>query len=468
MELKIGKLNISFGKKAASLVPGKTIVNLFGFSVSWLSESSLTYVRNGYSGNPDVYTAVNKVARTASYAPFKVYRIKDKQKHLKYKMWTGQNATAESIQKAFQIKSLAYEEDNDHPLNKLIEKPNQWQNSREFTESCIGFKLVTGERMLRVSILDMGANAGRPYEIYNLPPQCTDVKGDGSMMGVSTFVLMIGAPQNIPAEEMVFSRYWNPNFDSTGGHLRGLSPWKAGCKLITISNSSLRRTGAMLDNAGAAGLIFNKATEQLTPEQASQIKQRMNNEVLDPENANSIAVANGDMGYINFGLKGSEMELQASMKLTTNRIASILNVPPVLLNPENSSYNNLKEAKKELITAACFPELDSLRDDWNQIAKLYLKDSEEADIWVDYDASVYPELQEDLAKLVTICKEAWWLTPNQKRLKMYEDEDTENEMMNKYIIPSGLMLIDDLGLNDVDQALDEDDDLNGRNQNQPK
>lgn len=451
MQLKLGKLHIQFGKKA--LVPGKTILNLFGFSFAWISDSSLTYVKDGYTGNPDVYTAVSKVARTASYAPFKVYRIKDKKKHQRYKAWTGPNATQESVQKAMQIKSLAYEEDNDHPLNKLIEKPNKWQNNREFTESSIGFKLITGERMLRVTVLEMGANEGKPYEIYNLPPQITDVKGDGSMMGVSSFVLNLGKPENIPAEQVIFSRYFNPSYDSTGSHLRGLSPWKAGRKLITISNSSLRRTGAMLDNAGAAGIVYNKATEGLTEEQATELKHKMNSEVLDPENANSIAVANGDMGYINFGLKGSEMELQAGMKLTTNRIASILNVPPVLLNPENSSYNNLKEAKKELITAACFPELDSLRDDWNQIAKLYKGD----DIWVDYDASVFPELQEDLEKLVTICERAWWLKPNEKRMKMYEDEDQDNPLMNEYIVPQGLQMLSDLGMNEVDNVLNDDD-----------
>jgi HK97 family phage portal protein len=458
MELKVGKLFIQIGKKSDKLVAGRTLLNLFGFSFAWLSESSLTYVRNGYAGNPDIYTAVNKVARTASYAPFKVYRIKDKAKHLKYKMWTGQNATPESIKKAMQIKALTYEEDNDHPLNKLIEHPNKWQNSREFTESCIGFKLITGERMIRAERLTMGANEGNPYCVYNLPPQCTSVKGDGSLLGVKSFVLNVGSPEDIPAEEVVFSRYFNPDYTSSGGHLRGLSPWKAGCKLLTISNSSLRRTGAMLDNAGAAGIIFNKDDREMTVEQASKLKGQMTNEVLDPENANSIAVANGDMGYINFGLKGSEMELQAGMKLTMARIASILNVPPVLLLPDHAALNNLKEAKKELITAACFPELDSMRDDWNAIAKLYLKEGEENDIWVDYDPMVYPELQEDMEKMVGIAERAWWLKPNEKRVMMYQDEDGDNPMMNEYIIPSGLMLMNDLGMSDVDKTLNEEDD----------
>lgn len=450
MQLKIGKLNISFGKK--QLTPGKTIVNLFGFSITWLTQSSLTYVKDGYCGNPDIYTAVNKVAKTASYAPFKVYRIKDKKKHYQYKNWTGQNATAESIQKAMQIKSLAYEEDNDHPLNKLIERPNQWQNGREFTESCIGFKLITGERILRVSVLEMGANKDRPYEITNLPPQHVQVRGDGTLLGIRDFVLQLGQPVTIPIEEVVFSRYFNPNYDTSGSQLRGLSPWKAGTKLLTISNSGLTRSQAMLENAGAAGLLYNKATEQLNEVQASKIKQQMNSEVMNPNNANSIAVANGDMGYINFGLKGTELELLAGMKLTTNRICSIINVPPVLLNPDNSSYNNLKEAKKELITAACFPELDSLRDDWNAIAKLYKGE----DIWVDYDGSVFPELQEDLEKLVGIAEKAWWLTPNEKRLMMYQDEDTDNEIMNQYVVPQSMMLLDDLGMNEVDQSLNND------------
>lgn len=455
MQFKLGRLHIAIGKKARA-VPGTMIVNLFGFSIIWGSTTSKTIVEEGYCGNPDIYTVVNKVAKTASFAPWKVYRIKDKGKHLKYKMWTGQNATAESIAKAMQIKAEAYEEDREHPLNKLIEKPNPWQGAREFTENSIGFKLLTGERVWHIVKLEMGADKGSPIRVYNLPPQHIQVEGDGTMLGIKAFHLMLGQPITIPADQVVFSRYWNPNYDTAGSQLRGLSPWRAGHKLMTISNSGLKRQAAMLENAGAAGLVYDKTAGGLTEDQALALKTKMNTEVLNPDNANGISVANGDMGYINFGLKGTEMELLAGMRLTRNRICSIVGVPPELIDPEHSSYNNKKEAKKELITGACFPELDSLRDDWNQV-KMLFPDGDQ--LWVDHDPMVYPELQEDMAKLVGIAEKAWWMKPNEKRMMMYMDEDTDNPLMNEYWVPSGITPMGEYSgePTEIDDALNQDD-----------
>lgn len=429
-------------------------MNLFGLQVLWQTAEKKDLIDNGYLGNPDIYTVVNKVARTGSYAPFKVYKIKDQKKHRLFKSWTGENATAASILRALQIKDDAYEEMNDHPLNKLIEQPNPWQKGREFSENSIGFKVLTGERFWQVVKLDMGANEGQPFAVYNLPPQFMTVMGDGTLLGIKGYQFELAANKDLKVEEVVFSRYWNPDYSTSGNQLRGLSPFTAGSKLMTRSNSVLSRSVNMLQNAGAAGLLFDKPVagfEGMSEVQAGKLTTKLNTEVLGIDNANTIAVANGDLGYINFGLKGTEMELIELERLTLEKICALVNVPPVLFNTDRSIQNNLQEAKKELIISACCPELDSLRDDWNEIAKLY----EDENIWVDYDLSIYPELQEDLEKLNRINVAAWWRTPNEKRLSEYMDEH-EDPMMDKIIIPSGMMLLEDLGLNEVDETLSDE------------
>lgn len=349
-----------------------------------------------------------------------------------------------------QIKEATYEEDNNHPLNKILEQPNPWQKCREFTENSIGFKVITGERFWHV----VKGTMGLPIAIYNLPPQHMTVFGDGTLLGIKGYQLLIAKAIDIPVEEIIFSRYWNPVYDVSGSQLRGLSPFKAGKKLTTRSNVALSRSVNMLENAGAAGLVFDKPVagfDGWSKEQAGSIKNMINTEVLGVDNVNTIATANGDLGYINFGIKGTEMELTELEKMTRDRICALVGVPAVLFNNDAATYNNLKEAKKELLTAACFPELDSMRDDWNEIGKLYGDN-----IWVDYDASVYPELMEDMDKVVERASKAWWTTPNEKRLMMYMDEDTENELMDDYVVPSGMQLLDDLGMNEVDETLQDD------------
>jgi phage portal protein BeeE len=447
--MRIGRLHISFNRK--SIKPGRPL-GLFGFQVLWGNGDTKDIV-NSYVSNPDLYTVVNKVARTAAYAPFKVYKIKDKQKHKLYKSWTGENATKVSISKAMQIKEMAYEEFPEHPMNKLLEQPNPEQKGREFMENSVGFKVLTGERFWHIVKLNMGANEGKPFAIYNLPPQYMTVKGDGSLLGLSGYECLLYNNKNLTKEEIIFSRYWNPDYDNSGSHLRGLSPFKAGSRLVTRSTSALTRSVNMLQNAGAAGLLFEKPVagfDGMSEEQAGALKVKLNTEVLGIDNANTIGVANGDLGYINFGLKGTEMELVELEKLTLEKICLLVNVPPVLFNTDRSIQNNLQEAKKELIISACCPELDSLRDDWNEVAKLY-----QEDIWVDYDLSIYPELQEDLEKVNKINVASWWKTPNEKRLSEYMDEHPDPKM-DEIIIPTGLMLLDDLGANVVDNTLNND------------
>lgn len=452
--MRLGKLNISWGKKRMKIVPGRTLLNLFGLQVLWNNGETQDIVLS-YTSNPDIYSVVNKVARTSSYAPFKVYKIKNRAKHKLYKSWTGENATKASIERAMQIKEEAYEEENDHPLNRLIEQPNPWQKCREFSENSVGFKVLTGERFWHVVRLDSGLNEGNPFAIYNLPPQYMAVKGDGSLLGIDGYELLISVSKPLSREEVIFSRYWNPCYDTGGSQLRGLSPFKAGMKLGTRSDYVLSRSVNMLQNSGAAGLLFEKPTlgvEGMSPEQAGKLKTVLNKEIMGIDNANTLGVANGDLGYINFGLKGTEMELTELERLTLEKICALVNVPPVLFNTDRSIQNNLQEAKKELIISACCPELDSLRDDWNEVAKLYFKEGQEVNIWVDYDLGVYPELQEDLDKVTERNEKAWWKTPNEKRLSEYMDEH-EDPLMDEIIVPSGMTLLSDLGINEVDAAL---------------
>jgi phage portal protein BeeE len=453
--IKIGKFRAAWGKdaKELSLVPGR-ILRMFGLSVQWVGREISDLIQQGYCANPDIYTVINRIAKTASNAPFKVYRIKDKKKHLYYKAWTGADATPESLRKAMMIKELVYEEDTEHPLNKLIENPNPNQKSREFIENSIGFKLITGERFWHVVNAPTVLNGERPYAIFNLPPQYMIVEGDGTMLGIRGYRLQLGEQRPLTKEEVIFSRYWNPDYDTSGLHLRGLSPLKAGSKLTTLSNSGLTRSVAMIDAAGAAGVLHEKPTlgvEGWTKEQAGDIKKEIHSEILGTENSNSVGVLSGDLGWINFGMKGSEMELLEMQKLTRERIAVLFNAPPGLFDPEKSGEHNAKEFKKELITSACIPELDSIRDDWNEIVKLY----PEEDIYVDYDLTVFPELSEDHGELAARLLNMPYFTWNEKRLMFGADEDTENENMDKYIIPSGMMLLDDLGMNEVDEALND-------------
>lgn len=435
------------------------IFRMIGLSAySWTYWDNEKFITEGYSGNADLYSIVNRIASTAAIAPFKVYRIKDEKKFLKYKHWTGERATQASIQKAMLIKNQVFEEDNSHPLNALIDRPNHWQRSSEFTQTSIGFKLLTGNRFWFVNTLDAGANAGKPHSIFNLPPQHMMIYIGGTLWSVAGYELNIGAPQKIPADAIIHSRYWNPNYDLSGSHLWGLSPLKAASKTLDRSNKAEERGTTMLDNAGAAGVLFDKsgAFKDLSTEQAGILKRKLNEEILGTDNSGKLALMNGDIGYQAFGLTGVELELLKQEEFSLQRMCNIYKAPAGLfLANANATDNNIAAWNKQLVTQACIPALSELRDDWNDIASRYPDK-----IYVDYDLSVFPELQEDMEKVAKWCKESYWMTGNEKRLAMYQDEDSDEPMMNTYLVPGTLRQISDLNpdalIDELDRETEED------------
>jgi HK97 family phage portal protein len=430
-----------------------TVAKFFGLSVTFSRYNLERYVQEGYESNAALYSIINRIARTAASSPFRVYRIVDRKKHLKCKAFTGRDASTTSIAKAVTIKALAYEEDTEHPLNAFLERPNPWQSGAEFILASVAFKLITGNRMILLTTLDMGANAGRVTSMVNLPPQYISIKPDG-LFSVGTYTLNIDKPTDIPAENIIHSRYFNPTINGAGEHLMGLSPLAAGKRILDVSDSSDMRSLAMMKNAGAAGIIFDKTVDGLSPEQAAALKAKINEEVLGLENAGTWAVANGDMGMLDLSRAYGDIGVEATQRYSLQQLCNIYGVPYVLFGTESSTYNNIREAKKELLTMAVLPELVSLRDDLNLIASKFGED-----VYIDFDMSVYAELQEDFQKLADVYSKSWWTTGNEKRLAMGMDEDTAEPMMKKYLIPSGLQELGNVNMEVIDDAMRQADEL---------
>lgn len=409
------------------------------------------YIKDGYSGNSTVYSIISSVTKTCAIAPFRVYRVKNMAKALRYKHWTGANSTPESRMKAMLIKEQAFEEDTTHPFNEILKKPNKWQGWNEFAQTSIGFRMITGNRFLWSITLEEGANAGKLTSIYNLPPQHMTILAT-AMWTVKGYQMQCGEVIEFPADQITHSRYWNPNYDMNGSHLWGLSPLEAGTPDLERSNMAAKRGVTVLENAGAAGVMFDKAGSDMSIKQVAELKRRINEEALGSDNAGKIILANGDIGYHNFSQTAAEMDVVNMERYSDEKIANLYTYPAGLLMANaNATDNNIRAWNKQKLTNCCFPELAALRDDLNEIAtKAYPKDT----IFVDYDSSVYPELQEDMEKTARYLNVAWWLKGNEKRLAMTYDEDPEEAMMNTYLVPSTLQPIGNINPELIQDELD--------------
>lgn len=424
---------------------------------AWAKWSNRKFIKDGYMGNSMVYAVVNRITKKAAIAPFYVYRVKDKRKAFLYKQWTGPDSTKESRQRAMLIKEQAFEEDLEHPFNEILKKPNKWQGWSEFVQTSIGFKLLTGNTFWLKNILDAGANEGKLVSIYNLPPEYTVIVAGGTLWEVIGYELQLGSVVKIPASLVEHSRYWNPEYDTSGSHLWGLAPLTAARKDLDRSNMAAQRGVTMLENAGAAGVLFEKtnAWDALTDEQTGELKRNLNEDILGAGNAGKIALANGDIGYHNFGQTSVEMDVVNQERYSDEKICNVFCAPPGLFMANaNATDNNIKAWNKELVSNAVLPALTDIRESLNNVATMSYPDD---NIFVDFDKSVYPELQEDMKSMSDWLGKSWWIKGNEKRLAMGYDEDTDEPMMDTYLVPTSVQPINDINPDMLQDEIDRAD-----------
>lgn len=463
----VGSELILSGRNALQSSLTRIVGKFLGVNYTWSDWKTNHYIERGYMGNATVYSIVNRITSVAAIPPFKAYRVKDKAKLAKYQAYTSKRATKESLQAANRIKAEVYEELEGHRINDLLAKPNRWQSANEFIQTCIGFKLLTGNRYLFVNVLDAGANAGLPYELINLPPQkITIVSTD--VFEVIEYEMDLGVHTKVPKDAVIHSRYWNPYYDGYGSHLYGLSPLRAANKTLERSAMAEERGAKMLQNAGAEGVLYNKETtdDDNTLTYLNQLKQKVNEVINGHENAGQIAAANGDLGFIKFGLSAVDLAVIDQERYSDEKLCNIYKVPPGLfMASANATDNNINAWNKQLITQAVIPELCDLRDDLNQIAKMYGED-----IYIDFDLTFFPELQEDAAKLAETAAKSYWLTMEEKRRLTGFDDDPSEPMLKKYLIPNNLTTLDSINpdslLNEVDRTINDTgtDDLSDQGQ----
>jgi phage portal protein BeeE len=190
------------------------------------NDTPLSYIKDGYMMNPDVYAVVNIITRAAAAVPPLVLEVKDEKKAREY--YRLKHSQRNGVQEGFQkkqreLREKAFEEvPETNDLYKLIQRPNPLQAFPEFLENFWGFWEVTGNAFAHgVELSD-----GRFSEMWVMPPQLTQINVDKGLESLveSYNLIWHGSQHKIPADTVLHVKYWNPDYSSPGSHLYGMSP----------------------------------------------------------------------------------------------------------------------------------------------------------------------------------------------------------------------------------------------------
>jgi HK97 family phage portal protein len=415
--------------------------------VTWQGADQRSFVDDGYVANDIVYSIIKLITDKAKIAPFHVYKVVDEKAAKKYKSLAAQKDI--NLKELETLHKKAYElYTGDQRLNELLKYPNEEDCWSDLVEQWCGFKLITGNSFIYGKLIEAGNNQGKPYELFALPSQYMAIIANINVFPPTRagYQLYYGQMWSFDTKEILHDKYFNPQWGVTGGQLYGQSPLRAAAKNLTRSNEAKTAAVASFQNGGPAGVLFMN-DERFDPTSGQAQAQALKTAVSQKggaANFNSIAVSGYKVDWKQIGLSPVELNIIESEKWDLKALCNIYGVPSQLLNDSDSkTYNNQREGEKALTLRCAIPLLNSLTENLNR--KLHSDwGYKGTNLYVDYDLSVFGELEANKSEQTDWLDKAWWISPKQKLdiMNIEVPDYIPTEELEKLYIPTGLQTID--------------------------
>jgi phage portal protein BeeE len=243
-------------------------------------------------------------------------------------------------------------------------------------------------------------------------------------------------------------RRLNLRQDMLIGKLWGFSKLHAGKRLLDKSLASIEAEATFMQNQGARTIIFPKGgvydvNDDTAGEQSRQAVDMARRKLMQV-GAGGVAGFPFELGSIQLGVSPSDMNFLESDKATMNTLCAMWHVHPMSVFPDGDTSslggNKEEEANKQTLRAGVLPDLRLFYNKLNNfVAPGYSKAKQAR--FIDYDTSVYPELQDDKGAMMAWV-EKLILSPNQRN-EFFGIEPSTAPGMDTPIVPTNYAPITD-------------------------
>ena len=321
------------------------------------------YADEGYRQNAIVYRCVNEIAHGAASIPWKAFQ--------------------------------GDIELDEHPILRLLNRPNPTQAGVEYFQSLYSFLLLSGNSYAIRSDVN-----GAPRELYLLRPDRVRVKASKTSMPTGYEYVIEGRVVNtydadpVTGEsEVKHLKLWNPLDD-----YYGLSPLMAAAVDVDNHNEINKHNIALLRNgARPTGAIVFKPSDdrglsvQLTDGQRQQLNDDLRTRFQGSDNAGKPLLLEGDFDWKEMGLSPRDMDFLQQKHIAAKDIALCFGVPSQLIGvPDGQTYANVQEARLALYEETIIPLARRVESDFNE----WLAPAFGEDISITYDFEAVPAMTE--------------------------------------------------------------------------
>jgi HK97 family phage portal protein len=318
------------------------------------SRNIKSYIAEGYAYNPIVYRCIKEISTAIG-----------------------------SVDLYLKIGGKDVEENE---ITKILKRPNITQSWPEFIREAVSEYLISGNCYILQS-----PEIGKPIEFYVMQSQYTTVemgaKGLPSayIYDTGNFKKKFLVDQITGLSAVIHWRDYNPS-----NKFSGMPTMSAAALSADVHNNGLKWNASLLENGGKMSGILQIAGEP-SDDAIQRLKKYFKEQFQGKDNAGGIPVATDGAEFKPFDRSPVEMDYMSTMKETAKYIASCFGVPLPLIDNDNSSFNNVEQAKERLWTDTVLPLLDGFLNVISvRFSALYGKEIE-----VCYDADSIPTLEKN-------------------------------------------------------------------------
>lgn len=361
-----------------------------------------SYSKEGYSKNVIVFRCVDIVSKAVGALPYKVM--------------------------------VGDEENENHPVAKLLEKPNPLQSKNVFLEGFCAFRLIGGNAYAEAVL--SGVNV--PVEMWVWPPSSMRVVGaKGSFIPVG-YVWKSGS----------VTQTWDVDPISGSSNLLhwktfnplslwyGMSPISAAVYDVDQHNEAGKWNARLLQNSAVPdGSLYTENT--LTEDQYKRLRKQLEEKYQGPSNARRAMILEGGLRWEQSSISPKDMDWLNGKNLAARDIAGVFGVPTQVIPIQgDQTFANYEQARLALYEDTVVPLGKDLANELTRFLQPYYADQPR--IVVDEDT--IPALEEKRSKKWDSMKGAYWLTVNERREATGFDPVNVPEA-DEILIPSNLIPI---------------------------
>lgn len=313
----------------------------------------------GYAQNPHVYACITTKQKAIAGIPVQVYKV-------------ATDGTLATIS------------DRNHPLVKLLDRPNDYESWPKFVEHIIGDLEHSGNAYIERVGPSKSATT-RPRELNVLPPANMRIQRGDARKPVMGY--RWGGTVDFEPWQIIHFKYYNPL-----DYFYGLSPLNAAAHAVDMNNAADAWNYSLFKNNARPSGILTLAEEVIDEAAFDDIVGKLRAEYTGQANAGSVMVLTSDMKWTPTSLSPHDMDFQNMYTQNLRSIAAVFGVPPALIGEETSrTYGNYSEARQSFYKESILPLMDWLCAELSHwLAPLY-----GANMLIDYDRGTIEAVNED-------------------------------------------------------------------------